>query len=256
MYALLSPAKKLATPTRFHTRATVPHFLDDAQELVQTMKTKGPEDLQSLMGISESLATLNVERFQTFETPFTEENASLAALTFSGDTYVGLDASTMTDDDLEFAQARVGILSGLFGLLRPLDLMQPYRLEMGTKLGTDRGGNLYEFWDTRVTEEINRHLDGLDQAAVINLASKEYFSVVQASALKAPVITPIFKDIRNGKAKVISFLAKRARGSMARFIIKNRLTDPSSLKAYSEGGYRYEESLSTDHEFVFIRPEA
>ncbi|MEE2789246.1 MAG: peroxide stress protein YaaA [Myxococcota bacterium] len=256
MYALLSPAKKLAEPTRFHQNASLPHFLDDAQELVDTMKKKAPADLQTLMGISDALATLNVERFQAFETPFTQANASLAALTFSGDTYVGFDASTLTDDDLAYAQTRIGILSGLFGLLRPLDLMQPYRLEMGTKLSTSRGKNLYEFWDRKVTDQINGHLAQLDRPAVINLASKEYFSVLRQPLLNAPVITPVFKDVRKGKAKVISFLAKRARGAMARFIVKNRLTEPSALKDFTGDGYRYDENSSAETEWVFIRPES
>ena len=255
MYAILSPAKKLVTPLRKHPGVTTPELVDQTALLVDVMRDKSPKNLQSLMGISENLAQLNVERFQTFATPLTVDNSTPAALTFAGDTYQGLQADTMTDEDLTFAQKHIGILSGLFGLLRPLDLMQPYRLEMGTRLKTERGANLYQFWGDRITDTINEATQDHPDRRIINLASKEYFSAIVTAKLESSVITPIFKDIRSGKAKVISFLAKRARGSMARYIIDNRIQRAEDLKNFAVGGYVYDADASTDSDWVFIRPE-
>ena len=255
MYAILSPAKKLVTPLRQHSGITTPELAEDADQLVRVMRDKTPDNLKTLMGISENLAQLNVERFQTYTTPFTRDNSTPAALTFAGDTYQGLQADTLSDEDLTYAQMHVGILSGLFGLLRPLDLMQPYRLEMGTRLETDRGKNLYQFWGDKITDLINGATKGHADRSVINLASKEYFSAVVPAKLEGPVITPVFKDVRNGKAKVISFLAKRARGSMARYIIDERIETAQDLKGFSSGGYTFKPEVSTNTEWVFERPD-
>ncbi|MEE2757988.1 MAG: peroxide stress protein YaaA, partial [Myxococcota bacterium] len=174
-------------------------------------------------------------------------------LTFAGDTYVGFEAGTLSDSELAFAQENIGILSGLYGLLRPLDSIQPYRLEMGTKLHTDAGQGLYRFWGETIAQEIRHRLDGHESQVVINLASKEYFSAVPVRALGCRVITPVFKEVRDGKAKVISFLAKRARGSMARYIVQNRITKPEALKEFSTDGYRFESQLSDSDEWVYVR---
>jgi hypothetical protein len=202
------------------------------------------------MGISENLSVLNAERYSTFG-----EYRTPSALTFAGDTYQGLDASTLTKDDLDYAQAHLGILSGLYGLLRPLDAISPYRLEMGTKLVTERGKNLYAFWGTQVTEAIQEHIEASKSCALVNLASKEYFTVVQPSGISVPVVTPIFKDVRKGVPKVISFLAKRARGMMARYMMEKRLENPESLTLFDSAGYRYDRSTSTPSAPVFIRNE-
>ena len=249
MYAVLSPAKKLVTPTSLYAN-TEPRFAADTKVLVDVMQTKSPLDLQALMGISESLSILNADRYETFG-----ENRTPSALTFAGDTYQGLDANSLKPDDLEYAQEHLGILSGLYGLLRPLDSISPYRLEMGTKLATDRGKNLYAFWGTQITQAIEAHLHSSESSALVNLASKEYFSVVQPKGISVPVITPVFKDVRKGVPKVISFLAKRARGMMARYIVEKRLKNPESLTLFDSSGYRYDPSTSTATTPVFIREE-
>lgn len=252
MLAVVSPAKKLATPTRALT-ATTPVLMDDVEQLAKVMRKKSPSALKALMGISENLAQLNYARYQTFETPFTPENAGHAALTFAGDTYMGLDAGSLTDADLDYAQRHLGILSGLYGLLRPLDLMQPYRLEMGTKLETRRGPTLYKFWGDRITKRINALTEGHADRTVINLASKEYFSAVIPQKLAGGIITPAFKELRNGKAKMISFMAKKARGSMARYMVQHRVEAPEGLMAFDTGGYGFRPDLSTETEWVFLR---
>lgn len=252
MLAVVSPAKKLTTPTRT-LGATQPFLMDQVERLATVMRTKTPSDLKALMGISENLAQLNHSRYQTFETPFTSDNAGHAALAFAGDTYVGLDAGSLADADLEYAQEHLGILSGLYGLLRPLDLMQPYRLEMGTRLKTAWGKNLYEYWGDQITARINALTAGHSDRTVINLASKEYFSAVNPKSLEGDVITPIFKELRDGKAKIISFMAKKARGSMARYMILNRIEHPEGLMKFDSGGYQFRPDLSQDRDWVFLR---
>ena len=249
MYAVLSPAKKLVEPNARLT-LTPQLFANDAKELVSIMNTKTVSDLQSLMGISENLSLLNVERFSTFGKTLTP-----SILTFAGDTYQGLNAGTLSQADLEFAQAHLGILSGLYGLLRPFDGISPYRLEMGTKLKTDRGNSLYEFWGSKITLKLDELVANSGSSYLINLASNEYFSAVKKPELTTQVISPVFKDVRKGKAKVISFLAKRARGMMARFITVNRLSHPSELRDFNTAGYRYNPDLSSETAPVFIREE-
>ena len=252
MFVVVSPAKKLADPERSLTAST-PVMADEVQELSAVMKDKSSADLSALMGISANLADLNHARYQTMSWPLTPDNASHAALTFAGDTYVGLDAKSLSDADLNYAQDTLGILSGLYGLLRPLDLMQPYRLEMGTRLPVGERKDLYAFWGDKITERINEITKSHADKTVINLASNEYFSAVRPKLLNGSVLTPVFKEVRDGKAKVISFMAKRARGAMARYIVENRLQEPSGIKAFTEGGYRYAEELSNDAQWVFLR---
>ena len=205
------------------------------------------------MGISDKLAELNRDRFLAFSTPFDLDNARAAAYFFAGDTYMGLDAESMTDNDMEFAQGHLGILSGLYGLLRPLDLIQPYRLEMGTRLQNPKGDDLYQFWGTKIAQAINLKLNESEEKVLINLASKEYFRSVDTKKIKAKIITPVFKEERNGKLKIISFNAKRARGMMARYIIDNRLLNPESIKSFCQDGYRFNAELSDDTNWVFTR---
>jgi len=255
MYALISPAKRLdLEPLGACTTTSLPDMLDESEKLVKKTRSLSKKKLAALMKLSDGLAELNYERFQAWSTPFTEDNAKPAALTFAGDTYMGLDAGSLDTTDLEWAQDRLGILSGLYGLLRPLDLIQPYRLEMGTSLPTRRGKNLYAFWGDRLTKSINERTAGHTNRSVINLASKEYFSAVQPKALAGGVITPAFKEVKNGQAKVVGFMAKKARGMMARHIIQGRFEDPESLKDFSEGGYRYQPEQSTENTWVFSRP--
>ncbi|MEC9073348.1 MAG: peroxide stress protein YaaA [Myxococcota bacterium] len=254
MLALLSPAKKLNdAPPRPDLELTQPALGGDIDELMKTTRKLKAPDLMKLMKISQNLADLNRDRFQSFETPFTVSNSTPAALTFAGDTYQGFDAATLEADDLRFAQDHVGILSGLYGLLRPLDLMQPYRLEMGTRLKNPRGQDLYAFWGSRITSEVNRLTEGHADRTVVNLASNEYFKAVKPKELEGGLITPVFKDLRDGKAKVISFLAKRARGAMARHIVQSRLQSPEGIKDFNDGGYAYRADLSTADQWVFIR---
>ncbi|MEC8191143.1 MAG: peroxide stress protein YaaA [Myxococcota bacterium] len=254
MLAVLSPAKKLDTaPHGRGVSPTQPALLGDAVTLADTAKRLATGDLQALMGISENLATLNRDRFQQFSTPFTDTNAKPAVLTFNGDTYTGFDAASLSDADLQWSQDRVAILSGLYGLLRPLDLIQPYRLEMGTRLANPKGANLYEFWGGRITEQLAQRVRDHADSSLINLASNEYFKSVHTAALPGAVITPAFKEIREGQPKMISFMAKRARGMMARFIVEERLDRPEGLKDFSLGGYAYDPALSTDTTWTFTR---
>lgn len=255
MLAMLSPAKKL-TPT---LAADLPHTLPALQEelgqLLEIARTKSAAQLRSLMHISEALGQLNFERFQHFEVPFTRENATHAALTFAGDTYVGLDAGTFEARDFTFAQDHVAILSGLYGVLRPLDLMQPYRLEMGTALKVGRHANLYGFWQPKLAPLINQLTEGHADRTVINCASKEYSKAVVFSALAGPVITPHFKEAKDGKLKSISFYAKRARGMMARYLVDSRAESPEALKDFDYGGYVFDAAQSTDSDWLFTRPQ-
>lgn len=256
MLIVLSPAKKLDFDSE-NTRSDVgsPRFIGDARKLVKTAKQLKAQDLRNMMGISEALADLNVARFKAFKTPFTPANARPAIDAFQGDVYVGLDASSLSDDDRAFADSRIRILSGLYGLLNPLDLMQAYRLEMGTRFGNERGNNLYEFWDTKIAKALDKDLAEHDHKTVINLASGEYFKAISKKALKAPVITPVFHDIKDGKARVVSFLAKKARGLMARYVIDHRITEPEKLKDFSEAGYRFDAAQSTDDKWIFSRQQ-
>ena len=256
MYVLLSPAKKIREPVPAVAHPTTPSLSSDAEVLSRTTKQLSTQNLKDLMGLSDNLATLNRDRFQTMNFPHNQDNATPAALTFNGDVYVGLDAPSLSADALAWAQDHVGILSGLYGLLRPLDLIQPYRLEMGTALKTKRGSNLYQFWGDKIAQEINEYTASKTTPVVLNLASNEYFKAASAKKINAPIITPVFKEIRNGKAKIISFYAKKARGTMTRYIIDNRIEDPESIKGFDRDGYVYRDDLSTESNWVFTREGA
>ena len=208
------------------------------------------------MGLSDKLGALNYERFQEWQTPFSTDNAKQAILAFKGDVYQGLDAENMSSEELNWAQDNLRILSGLYGLLRPLDLMQPYRLEMGTKFANNRGANLYQFWGDIITKQLNKLLSASPKSVLINLASNEYFKSVQSKNLDAEIITPVFMDQKGDKYKIISFFAKRARGLMSAFIIKNKISDPQQLKTFDIDGYKYNAAMSEGNKWVFCRAEA
>jgi len=258
MFAVLSPAKKLdleplPSALNSHLRFTVPSLVHETKALMAETKKLSSADLSKLMKLSEPLAELNYNRFQSMTLPINESNGKAAVLTFNGDTYHGLDASSFSTKDLQYAQKYLGILSGLYGILRPLDLIQPYRLEMGIRLKTDRGTNLYSFWGKRITETINDYLKASNSSTLVNLASNEYFKSVASKEIEGEVITPHFKEIKDGTPKVVGFFAKRARGMMARYLIKNRLKHAPDLQSFNEGGYEYDASLSTETDWVFTR---
>jgi cytoplasmic iron level regulating protein YaaA (DUF328/UPF0246 family) len=256
MLALLSPAKKLDFDSEPRTdAASQPELLQDAKRLVKQAKTLTSADLQSMMKISEKLADLNVQRFRDFKPPFDLANARQAALTFAGDTYIGLDARSFDDADLDYAQEHLRILSGLYGLLRPLDLIQAYRLEMGTRFAFNGHETLYDFWGTKISKAINAVTADHKHRAVINLASNEYAKAVDLGALDGTVITPVFKEEKDGESRVLGLFAKQARGMMARYMIQNRIDTPEKLKSFSMGGYRFQSDLSDDQTWVFTRPQ-
>lgn len=256
MLILLSPAKTLDFETPVKTRsATQPAFLEQSEALVRELQSLTPHKLSALMGISEKLGTLNYERYVDWHTPFTRDNARQAALAFKGDVYTGLEADTFSAAELRFAQKHLRILSGLYGVLRPLDLIQPYRLEMGTKFGNPRGKDLYEFWGHSITDSLNADLKALKSDVVINLASNEYFKSIQKKNLDGEVIAPAFKDLKNGKYRIISFYAKKTRGRMAAWIIRKGITDPKQLKKFRLDGYSYCADMSTPTAPTFIRDE-
>ncbi len=254
MLIVISPAKTLdfETPPKVPT-FTIPDFLDDSAELIDELRSYEPYRLGDLMGISPKLADLNSNRYHNWSLPFTADNAKQSVLAFKGDVYAGLDADNLDVDDLQFAQAHLRILSGLYGVLKPLDLMQPYRLEMGTKLKNRRGKDLYDFWDDRINKILNDELAGQDSPVLVNLASNEYFKSVQPESLNARIVTPTFKEARNGDYKFISFTAKKARGLMSRYIIRNRLAEPDDLRGFDLEGYRYNDTLSDTDSPVFTR---
>ncbi|NVK39835.1 MAG: peroxide stress protein YaaA [Oceanospirillaceae bacterium] len=256
MLTVISPAKTLDYDTPPTTdRHTQPEWLDQSQLLIDELRTLSVQDVAGLMKLSDKLASLNVARYESWSRPFSPDNAKQALLAFKGDVYTGLDAETLSDEDLAFAQQHLRMLSGLYGLLKPLDLMQPYRLEMGTKLGNARGKDLYAFWGSRLTDALNAELGG-SEPVLVNLASNEYFKSIQPKALKARLITPVFKDWKNGQYKIISFYAKKARGLMARYIIRNRIEDPEQLKGFDLEGYRFDPETSKGDTWVFIRDHA
>ncbi|WP_371188718.1 peroxide stress protein YaaA [Thalassotalea maritima] len=254
MLIVVSPAKNLDYETPLATEQyTQPELLEHSQELVDVCVKLTPAQLSSLMSISDKLAGLNAARFAEWAQPFTPANARPAVLAFNGDVYTGLDAPSFKAEHFDFAQRHMRILSGLYGVLKPLDLMQPYRLEMGTKLENPRGKNLYEFWGNIVTDHINQALASQGDDVLINLASTEYFKSVKKKQLKGKIVTPAFKDWKNGQYKMISFYAKKARGLMARYIIDNEITDVQQLKQFDVDGYQYNDALSTANEPVFTR---
>ena len=254
MLIVVSPAKTLdyesPLPTDEFTR---PALLKHSQLLINRLRDFSALDLSELMHISSKIAELNFERNHQWKTPFTPKNARPCLFAFKGDVYTGLDAYSMNDENIAFAQQHLRILSGLYGLLRPLDLMQPYRLEMGTKLSTSSGKNLYEFWGDTITNAINKQMKAINAQHLINLASNEYFKSVQVKKVKGDVITPVFKDYKNGQYKIISFYAKKARGLMSRFIINHEISDVEAIKDFNSEGYQYSPAFSEHHQWVFTR---
>lgn len=253
MIVLLSPAKTLDF-SPVETPTTHPRLLKKSLELVKILKRKSIEELQELMSISENLSELNRDRFREFSIPFTPVNAKPAILAFKGDVYQDLAANSFDEEDLCFAQDHLRILSGLYGLLRPRDLMQAYRLEMGTRLETKKGKNLYEFWGRQITSLLNEDIQESEAALVLNLASQEYFKSVQTKSLKAPVLNIHFQEVRDGGVpKVIAFNAKKARGRMAHFIVKHRIENPEDLKELEINDYCYQNKLSSRTDWYFIK---
>ena len=264
MYFLLSPAKSLnekdAVPVNLGNYYSQPELIEHSQVLMKNLKAKEPIDLQELMSISDDLAQLNAKRNQDWawseNEPFTDNNAKPAGYLFDGDVYSGLDMYQMDKETAIYVNEHLGILSGLYGVLKPLDLIQPYRLEMGTKLKNERGDNLYEFWGEAVTHTINARMANSDDKVLINLASNEYFKVIKKIALNAEIITPRFEDEKNGQYKVISFYAKKARGLMVKYAADNKLTNAEQLKQFDLAGYYYVDELSDDKTWTFRRDEA
>ncbi len=254
MLAIISPAKTLdfdsPAPTRKHTQ---PMFLQESGELIGQLREFAPPDLADLMGISSKLAELNVDRYASWNPPFTRSNARQAVLAFKGDVYLGLDAYDYTERDFTWAQKHVRILSGLHGLLKPLDLIQPYRLEMGTRLQNRRGSSLYDFWEDKITAALNEAIAAQKQPLLVNLASNEYFKAVDASRIDARIVTPTFKDLSRGRYRFLSFFAKKARGLMTSYIVKNRVSTLKALKAFDWQGYRYCKAQSSANDWVFLR---
>lgn len=256
MFSLLSPAKSLDfTSPATNQLASQPIFQAEAQELVEQLRLLAPQDLSQLMKISDQLASLNAARFQEWHLPFTPENAKAAVLAFTGDVYTGLDATSLDTAALEFGQQHLGLLSGLYGLLKPMDLIQAYRLEMGTKFANRRGQDLYTFWRPLLAPAIKQHLDEHAKPVVINLASQEYFKAVDTKVLNRRVITPVFKDWKGTNFKIISFYAKKARGLMARFILENKIDTPKDLQAFTSAGYKFNSAMSSEDTWVFLRKE-
>ena len=253
LVTIISPAKKLDySPVGKNIDSTIPSLLEHSNELIRDLKSLNPQEVSSLMSLSDKLGALNYERFQEWKTPFTKSNSKQAILAFKGDVYQGLDAESLSETELIWAQKHVRILSGLYGILKPMDLMQPYRLEMGTKFATKRGQNLYDFWNSIITDELNKNFSS-DNTNLLNLASNEYFKSINVSELKANVISPVFMDKKNGKYKIISFFAKKARGLMTRYVIKNRIEDITDIQNFEEGGYFFNEAMSEDNKPVFCR---
>ena len=260
MLFLISPAKALDYETPATTpRFTQPDFLDQSAELIAILRERSPAQIAELMSLSDALASLNAARYEQWSRPFSPDNAKQAVLAFNGDVYEGLDACSLTPEELDWAQDRLRILSGLYGVLRPLDLMQAYRLEMGTRLANPRGKNLYEFWGERITEELNRLLareeDAGRERVLVNLASDEYFKSVKPRKLAGRIVTPVFEDWKGGRYKIISFYAKRARGLMSRYVICNRVDEVEALQGFDAEGYAFAADASDADTLVFRRRE-
>ena len=257
MLMVISPAKTLDYQTPPATqRFTQPQYLDHSQELIQQLRELSPAQISELMHVSDKIGGLNAARFGTWTPAFTPQNAKQALLAFKGDVYTGMNAQTFSEADFDYAQQHLRMLSGLYGLLRPLDLMQPYRLEMGTKLANARGKDLYAFWGEHISEWLNEALQAQGDDVLLNLASNEYFGAVKRKVLKARIIDTEFKDLKNGQYKIISFYAKKARGLMARHVIKERVTEPHHLKDFDDQGYRFSVKDSSADKLVFLRDHA
>lgn len=256
MLILISPAKTLDYQSPLATtRYTQPELLDHSQRLIDVARKLSAPQIKALMGISDKLADLNATRFHDWQPDFTPDNARQAILAFKGDVYTGLQAETFSEEDFDFAQQHLRMLSGLYGVLRPLDLMQPYRLEMGIRLENPQGSDLYQFWGETITQKLNQALAAQGDQVIVNLASDEYFRAVKPKLLDGEIIKPVFLDEKNGKFKVISFYAKKARGLMSRYIIQNRLKTPAQLKDFAVDGYAFDEEISGKGELVFKRRE-
>ena len=256
MFFVLSPAKNLNEKDPSPVNSfTLPDLLPEAEILMQELRQLAPQQIAELMHVSDKIALLNAERNAAWHTPFTPENAKQAVFMFNGDVYEGIAADTLKPEQIDYLQQHVRLLSGLYGVLRPLDLMQPYRLEMGTAFANTRGKNLYEFWGDKITDLLNQTLKQADSDVLINLASQEYFKSVNTKKLNARLITPIFKDEKNGKYKIISFYAKRARGLMVRYAAEHGITEPEMLKNFDYEGYSFNEAASNEAEWVFMREE-
>ncbi len=255
MLFLLSPAKSLdyETPVPANLPSTQPQFIPQSEALIDVLRQQSPQQIGALMSISDKLAALNVARYEAWSPKFTAKNARQAVLAFNGDVYDGLEATTLTAKQLAWAQSHVCILSGLYGVLRPLDLMQPYRLEMGTRLATARGSNLYHYWGTQIAEYLNQQQADEDKPVIINLASQEYFKSVDRKHLRARVVDCSFEDFKNGQYKIISFYAKKARGLMARYAIAHQAKTPAALQKFDTDGYAFASEVSTADHFVFRR---
>jgi len=250
MITIISPAKKLDFDgAQYKLDATEPDFQADAYSLSRTARRLSVAKLQKLMSISQPLARLNQARFKEFAEAPAPEQVKPAALAFAGDTYIGLQADTLTADELAYAQSHLRILSGLYGLLRPMDNIQPYRLEMGSRLATRRGKSLYQYWGSRITDALNE----TGAKTLLNCASAEYFKAVKPEALTPRVVTPVFMEEKDGARSIVGFFAKRARGMMARYVVQNQISDPEKIKAFDAGGYGYRAGLSTKNRFVFSR---
>lgn len=255
MLIVISPAKKLDFDSLPQTDDfTIPDSLSDSSELIDTLRPYSVKQLEKLMHLSNNLAQLNHDRYNDWSLPFNPQNAKQSILTFKGDVYAGINIESFSDDDLKYTQDHLRILSGLYGLLRPLDLMQPYRLEMGTRLENERGKNLYQFWGSQITQLINKHLKAIGTETLLNLASNEYFKSVKTKEIQGQIITPLFKEKReDGSYKIIGIYAKKARGMMSAYILKNKLDDVEQIKQFTEAGYAYNEELSNATDWAFCR---
>jgi len=256
MLITLSPSKGQDFETAgLSKKYTKPADLKDSELLIKELRKIKSKKLQEMMAISENIASLNVARYKTFKTPFTTKNAKQAIFAFKGDVYSGLALDEFTEDDFAYAQEHLRILSGLYGCLRPMDLIQPYRLEMKTRLKNDRGENLYQFWDERITKSLNKELKKQQEPVLVNLASNEYFKSVKPKLLEGRLLNINFKETKEGKTRVVAIFAKRARGMMTDYIIRNRIEKPEGLKKFKLAGYKFNKALSDDRQWTFERPQ-
>lgn len=253
MLIILSPSKKLDFDTQIKGSIQSPDFIEDSKELIKILRKLPSKEISKLMDLSDKLAELNHERYQQFSTPFTKDNARQAIFAFKGDVYDGLEAENFSNENLKFAEKHLRIISGLYGILKPTDLIQPYRLEMGTKLSNGRGKNLYDFWGDKITEKLNNVMANENSKILINLASSEYFKAVKPKKINGRIITPVFKENKKGKLSIVMLFAKRARGMMAQYIIKNNIKNPDDIKNFKTDGYKFNPSLSTENEWIFVR---
>jgi cytoplasmic iron level regulating protein YaaA (DUF328/UPF0246 family) len=256
MLITLSPSKgqDFETPSQSKTHSK-PESLKDSELLIKELRKIGQKDLQQLMSVSENIAKLNADRYKSFKTPFTTKNAKQAIFAFKGDVYSGIEIEKYKEADLKYAQDHLRILSGLYGCLRPLDLIQPYRLEMKTRLQNIRGENLYQFWGDSITDELNKQLGKQKEPVLVNLASNEYFKSVKPKRLKGRLLNINFKETKDGKTRIVAIFAKRARGMMADYILRNRIEQPDEIKKFRKGGYRFSTELSDDKQWTFVRPQ-